>query len=83
MSSFVPRWEWPGDTADDLFMSHGLLNLPVLVLKARHLSGSAFRTGIIYRCSRLIIGMASPRSGLVLEDDPFERWVITHHSAIV
>ena len=54
--------------------SHGtkeLLNLPVLVLKARHQSGSAFCTGILYRYAWLGIGMASPRLGLVLEDEPF------------
>ena len=47
--------------------SHGreeLLNLPDLVLKARHLSGSAL---VFYRWARLGTGMASPWLGLVLE----------------
>ena len=47
--------------------SHGskeLLNLPVLVLKARHISGSAFCTGIH---GRLGTGIVSPRLGLVLK----------------
>ena len=51
-----------------VYMSKELLNL---VLKARHPSGSAFCTGILYRCTWLGIGMAPPRLGLVLEDKAF------------
>ena len=52
--------------------SHGtkeLFNLPLLVLKARHLSGSAFCTGF----SRLEVpGWDTPRLGIGCEDKPSE-----------
>ena len=56
------------------------MNLSVLVLKARHLSGSAFCTGILCRCASLGIGVASlslvPRLSLSLPLD-FARVNIT------
>ena len=52
-----------------------LLNLPILVLKARHKWLCLLHWyNNIYSCTFTLLGtgMASPRLGLVLEDDPFE-----------
>ena len=55
--------------------SHGtkeLFNLPSLVLKARHLSGSAFCMSIIGVPEQALGWLATPRLGLVIEDKPTE-----------